>query len=119
MMDAQRRILRRVACLWALGCASATDSLRLSCDVVKTARETKLLSILPPAPLDGLAMGNVTLGPLMRKTGSTTMARFGNPGGQRAGQVKGVRAWAERSSTRIFASVRDPIQRFARRGAAQ
>ena len=27
MMDAQRRILRRVACLWALGCASATDSL--------------------------------------------------------------------------------------------
>ncbi|KAH8095770.1 hypothetical protein JL720_3094 [Aureococcus anophagefferens] len=103
MMDAQRRILQRVACLWAL--ASATDSLRLSCDVVKTARETKLLSILPPAPLDGLAMGNVTLGPLMRKTGSTTMTRFGNPGGRRAGQVKGVRAWAERSSTRIFASV--------------
>jgi hypothetical protein len=112
-----RRILQRVACLCAL--ASATDSLRLSCDVVKTARETKLLSILPPAPLDGLAMGNVTLGPLMRKTGSTTMTRFGNPGGRRAGQVKGVRAWAERSSTRIFASVRDPIQRFARRGAAQ
>ena len=51
--------------------------------------------------------------------GFTHLTRFGNPGGRRAGQVKGVRAWAERSSTRIFASVRDPIQRFARRGAAQ
>jgi len=94
--------------------AAGAADLRLTCeDVVATAAASPLLRATPPAVLEGIAMGDgVTLGPLMRKTGSTTMTRFGNPDGARASQVRGPKAWGERAATRFVASVRDPVQRF-------
>ena len=87
-----------------LACADA--QIKFTCNIEK---EVKKYHNLQNVKLlfDGRRVGNATLGPLMRKTGSTTMQRFAGPRAER------VRRATSYLHTNVVASVRDPIERFA------
>ena len=87
-----------------LACADA--QIKFTCDVEKEVKKYHNLQNLKLL-FDGRRVGNATLGPLMRKTGSTTVQRFAGP------HAKRVRRPADYLNTNIVASVRDPIERFA------
>ena len=59
-----------------LACADA--QIKFTCDVGKEVAKHRNLQNLKLL-FDGRRVGNATLGPLMRKTGSTTMQRFAGP----------------------------------------
>ncbi|CAH0370042.1 unnamed protein product [Pelagomonas calceolata] len=80
--------------------------IRFTCDIQKEVAKYRNLQNLKLL-FDGRRVGNSTLGPLMRKTGSSTMDRFAGPSANR------VRRAADYLHTNIVASVRDPIERFA------
>ena len=90
--------------LLLLACANA--QVHFTCDVEKEVAKHRNLQNLKLL-FDGRRVGNATLGPLMRKTGSTTMQRFAGPNAKR------VRRPADYLGTSIVASVRDPVERFA------
>ena len=87
-----------------LACADA--QIKFTCDVAKEVAKYRNLQHLKLL-FDGRRVGNATLGPLMRKTGSTTMQRFAGSNAKR------VRRPADYLGSNIVASVRDPIERFA------
>mgnify|MGYP004048373965 FL=1 len=90
--------------LLLLACANA--QVHFTCDVAKEVAKYRNLQNLKLL-FDGRRVGNATLGPLMRKTGSTTMQRFAGSNAKR------VRRAADYLGSNIVASVRDPIERFA------
>ena len=91
----------------ALLLAACVDAqIKFTCDIQKEVKKHQNLQNLKLL-FDGRRVGNATLGPLMRKTGSTTMQRFAGP------HAKRVRRPADYLNTNIVASVRDPIERFA------
>ena len=94
----------KMRALLLLACANA--QVHFTCDVEKEVAKHRNLQNLKLL-FDGRRVGNATLGPLMRKTGSTTMQRFAGP------TAKRVRRPADYLGTSIVASVRDPIERFA------
>ena len=93
------RALLLVACVDA--------QIKFTCDIQKEVKKHQNLQNLKLL-FDGRRVGNATLGPLMRKTGSTTVQRFAGPTAKRVRHVK------DYLGSNIVASVRDPIERFAR-----
>lgn len=93
---------QRIALL-CLACA-ADAQVKITCDLVAAMQAPRLRSLAPR--LEGRRIGNVTLGPLMRKTGSTTITHLAGP---QSARVKFARDYLQ---THVVASVRDPIERF-------
>ena len=89
------RALLLVACVDA--------QVRFTCDVAKEVAKYRNLQNLKLL-FDGRRVGNATLGPLMRKTGSTTMQRFGPPQSAGAPRITEYEHRGVRAVDRRFAS---------------
>ena len=92
--------MQSLQCLAAFfACAAAAEPLRVTCDVAQVHRSDPLLRAAKDSLLEGRAVGNVTLGPLMRNP------RYGDGGADDEEAAKAVIA-GEKATTAIATSRR-------------